>query len=326
MGQVMTFIERRKMELTLCRTSPASNVWVVIPNRNGIDHLRYSLPELFKTAYKFAGVVLIDNVSSDCSVEFVKTNFPSIHVIVNATDRGFAGSVNIGISYAMSRGASLVAVFSNDIIVRSDWLDWAVAGMEASENTAAIGFEELPRSADADQMRAAPILTARIGPTRCPSGALTMYRTSVLKQVGPFDEGYYMYGEETDLYRRIERAGFDLVFCEIPFWHYGEGYSANLGIKRVWLSYRNAIRIAVKNERFWGRSRALIRLLHFGCNPFVSEEKRNMPAVKRLRDRNPIMNFGLVIAACWWNALHTRYSPVTAVNEKQLIKVPGAGK
>jgi GT2 family glycosyltransferase len=285
-------------------------VWVVIPNRDGLDHLHYSLPALSETTYKVSGVVLVDNVSSDGSVQYVKTEFPWVHVLENSVDRGFAGSANVAISFAMSHDASLVAVFSNDIIVRRDWLDWAVATMMVSEKIAVVGFKELPRSVDAGAMKASSIQSARIEATDSPSGALTVYRASALEQVGLFDEVCYMYGEETDLYRRMERAGFDLVSCDVPFWHFNEGFAKKLGGRRVWLAYRNAVRVAVRNEHLWGRLRAVVRLLHFGCNPFVSKEKGRAPAVKRLRGRNAFINIGLVIAACWWNALHSRYYPV----------------
>ena len=105
--------------------------------------------------------------------------------------------------------------------------------MTRSPTTAVLGFSGLPRSTDALKMKAIPIATASIWPTQCPSGALTAYVPRLCCNKSAYlMQGYYMYGEETGLFRRIGRAGLDLMTCDIPFWHYGEGYSHRLGAMR----------------------------------------------------------------------------------------------
>ena len=69
-------------------------VFIVIPNKNGLSHLQYSLPSLIKTNYENFKIIVIDNNSKDGSVDFIKKNFKNIKVIHNERSDGFAGAIN----------------------------------------------------------------------------------------------------------------------------------------------------------------------------------------------------------------------------------------
>src|SRR3989337_3055618 len=102
------------------------NVFIIIPNWNGIKHLSYSLPSLTKTTYPNFQAILVDDDSTDGSIDFVKRNYPFIKVIKDNINKGFAGAVNEGIKFALDQGADYIAVFNSDIRVTPEWIEPAV--------------------------------------------------------------------------------------------------------------------------------------------------------------------------------------------------------
>jgi hypothetical protein len=104
------------------------------------------------------------------------------------------------------------------------------------------------------------------------------------------------------------------VNSTVPFWHFGEGYSKTVGMRRSWLAYRNVLRYGIKNESLWQQFRLLGMLMNVGINPF----RRESEAVsdKRLRAHNPLMNALLLAGAVVWNlfklpqTLHARRHPI----------------
>lgn len=274
-------------------------VWLVIPNKDGMAHLAYSLDSLRATSYDRLQTVLIDDASRDGSVAYVRERHPWIAVFENDSNLGFGGSVNRGLRYAMERGAALVAIANNDIRVRPDWLRLVIPAFSTGEPIGVVGFRELRRPADPTEILRQVLEPVRFIDVKYVSGALNVYNVAALRRAGLFDENYYMYGEETDLHARIRRAGFRTLNSNVPFWHYGEGTARKLGLRRCWLAYRNTIRYAIKNENAWGQLRLFGMLLHFGCNPFLSPE--NAKSSPRLRAYHPAINAAFLLAASVWN-------------------------
>jgi GT2 family glycosyltransferase len=259
---------------------------------------------LDKTVYPNYEVVLVDNASSDESVKFVRECYPLITVLENDRDMGFAGAVNRGIRYALDHGAQLIAVFSNDIKVRPDWINLVISRFYSQERIGVIGFHEVRRGRDSEELLQDPVLTSDsvvFQATKFASGPLAIYSAQALGTVGEFDEKYYLYSEENDLHARLRKCGYHVLVSNVPFWHYGEGYSERIPLKRSWLAYRNTIRYALKNEDLQGIIRTLGALANSGCNPF-----KGRWGTDRQRPYHPLVNFVLFMSACAWNVLHLR--------------------
>lgn len=95
---------------------------IIIPNWNGEGFLADCLSSLKKVNYNNFNVVVVDNGSQDNSVGLIEKNYPSIDVIKNKKNLGFATACNQGIKKAFSHGADAILLLNNDTIVDQDFL------------------------------------------------------------------------------------------------------------------------------------------------------------------------------------------------------------
>lgn len=276
-------------------------VYVVIPNKNGIFHLEYSLQSLVQSTYQNFRIVVVDNRSSDESISFITTNYSQIKIISNAGKPGFAGGVNTGIKFALENNAEYIAVFSNDIKVQPAWIELALDIFMKMPMVGLIGFKEILKENESvffafDPMREG-VEYLEVQRT---AGCLFFCPSKLFRTIGLLDEDYYMYGEDNDLFARIHKNEFKIIETSIPVWHFGEGFSMRNKFLPTWLSYRNALRYSIKNESPKRIVRMIFSLINQGCNPFYRVRK-NDPNSQRLRRYNPFLNLLLIIASCAWN-------------------------
>src|SRR5262245_51091912 len=79
-------------------TSPL--VSVIIVNTNELHHLTKSLPAITGQSYPNYEIIVVDNGSSDGSIEYIEQNFPMVRVIKSAENRGYTGANNLGFKSA----------------------------------------------------------------------------------------------------------------------------------------------------------------------------------------------------------------------------------
>lgn len=98
-------------------------VSIVIPNWNGREKLERNLPNVIKT--KGVGeIIIVDDASSDKSVEFIKKNYPQIKLIEKKKNTGFGSNVNKGVSQAKG---DLVFLLNTDAVPEEDCLKNALS-------------------------------------------------------------------------------------------------------------------------------------------------------------------------------------------------------
>lgn len=279
-------------------------VYVVIPNKNGIFHLEYSLQSLVQSTYQNFRIVVVDNGSSDESISFVTANYSQIKVISNSGKPGFAGGVNTGIKFALENNAEYIAVFSNDIKVQPSWIELALDIFMKIPMVGLIGFKEILRENEQVFFASDPMREGvEFREVQRTAGCLFFCPSKLFRTIGLLDEDYYMYGEDNDLFARILKDQFKIIETSIPVWHFGEGFSRRNKFLPTWLSYRNALRYSIKNESPKRIARMMLSLLNQGCNPFYRVRK-NDPNSQRLRRYTPALNLMLIIASCAWNLAH----------------------
>ena len=158
-------------------------------------------------------IILIDDASPDQATrnwleEWHEAN-PQHLVLYNKKNRGFAATVNRGITAGEGR---YICVLNSDTIVTDGWLFKMVMALEAdprnkivnpvTNNTAEIAVP-LQQGYDYNDMnRAFEALSAHKYPTIMPTGFCFFMERSLIEMIGPFDEGYGSYGEETDFWMR----------------------------------------------------------------------------------------------------------------------------
>src|SRR5690349_14143482 len=102
---------------------------IVIPNWNGMNWLGPCLESLKRQGATDFDTIIVDNGSTDGSVAFVKANYPQIEIVALATNIGFAGAANIGISKAAT---PYIALLNADTQVYPDWLSSLTQKMDTS--------------------------------------------------------------------------------------------------------------------------------------------------------------------------------------------------
>ncbi len=241
-----------------------SQVAVVVPNWNGEALLDDCLRSLVRQSTK-AQIIVVDNGSSDNSVDLIKTRYPSVTVLQMDTNYGFAGGVNRGIELAIDLGCSSVALFNNDAIADKDWLKELLTVMNKQPHTGIvtgklmrIDKKHLDSTGEFIRKNAMPFSRGRNEPDNnkyespgqvfAASGGASLYRTKMLRQIGLFDEDYFAYFEDVDISFRAQLMGWHVYYqpSARAFHHIGKT-SDRLGTFRRYHSVKNYVLLYNKN-------------------------------------------------------------------------------
>jgi hypothetical protein len=212
------------------------SVSVVIVSYNTRDELLRCLRSLTPVAV-ISETIVVDNASSDGSVEAARAAFPSVRVIASQENLGFSRANNVGLAEAR---APYVLVLNSDAELRPGAVEALAAVLDTRPDVAVVG----PRTLNADgsvQVSFGPALTllselrqrrlVRGVRQRDPavlreveaaalveqepawvSASCLLARRTALDAIGGFDEGFFLYEEDVDLCVRLRAAGWSIVF------------------------------------------------------------------------------------------------------------------
>ena len=238
-------------------------VVVVIPNLNGADMIALALKSLEEQSEK-AEIIVIDNASTDDSIEIIEKKFPEVVLIKNAKNTGFAGGVNSGIRTAIERGAEAVALFNNDAIADKNWLKSLVDTMKSEKagivtgkfmrddkvhfdstgdfySVYGIGFPRGRNQPDEGQYDEQEEVFGA-------SGGASLYSVEMLNAIGLFDERFFAYFEDVDISFRARLAGWKIVYQpKAVAYHRVGATSSKLGDFTRYHSVKNFLIIYTKN-------------------------------------------------------------------------------
>lgn len=238
-------------------------VTIVIPNWNGRTLLAACLRSLAGQTFTDYEIIVVDNGSTDGSVEWLKANYPSIRLIANPTNRGFAAAVNQGICASAS---PYVATLNNDTEATSAWLAALVQAAEDDPRTGMCAskmlFADRPRLINStgicvdragiawDRRGGEPDDEQETRPVEVfgPCAGAALYRRAMLDEIGLFDEDFFAYLEDVDLAWRARRAGWRCLYvpaaqvyhCHSATSHEGSPFkSFYRGRNKIWLVVKN---------------------------------------------------------------------------------------
>jgi GT2 family glycosyltransferase len=174
------------------------------------------LSSVLATEDGYFQVFLVDNASSDGSAEFVSQAFPTVSIVRNATNLGFAGGNNEGIRAALAAGAEFVFLLNPDTWVEPSWLREMRAHFTEEPSLDVVTSMILNYEDDRFDRNFLQMLNATPGvmqdawdgrirawyETTTGSGAALMARRSFYEDVGVIDPEFFIYFEEIDLLRR----------------------------------------------------------------------------------------------------------------------------
>jgi GT2 family glycosyltransferase len=186
-------------------------------------------------------VIVVDNASSDDSVEYIKKHFPKVKLIENKKNSGFAGGCNIGAKHAKG---DYILFLNNDAELSSDPLPKMTEVFENNSDAGIVGGllvnhkGSLQRSFGSfyTVLNVAYLLFAgengelkrfksqAVTSTDWVSGGFMLVKRSVFEKMKGFNESYFMYIEDMDLCYRIKKEGFEVYTTPyVKVKHLGQG-------------------------------------------------------------------------------------------------------
>jgi GT2 family glycosyltransferase len=238
-----------------------SMISVVVLNFNGMRHLEGCLSSLRSQTYKDFEVIVVDNGSTDGSVEFLEEEFPDFRLVVNSSNLGFAGGTNSGIRQAKGEH---VLTLNNDTAADSRFIERLAEPMGQDPS---IGMCASKMLFPDGRINSAGICLSRSGaawdrgmfePDCCqynqseeifgPCAGAALYRKSMLDEIGLFDEDFFLYMEDVDLAFRARLAGWRCIYVPEAVVYHHHGATAGFGSDlSVYHGNRNIIWYALKD-------------------------------------------------------------------------------
>ena len=205
-----------------------AKVSVVVPNWNGADSLPSCLDSLLSQANP-ANTIVVDNGSTDSSVKLLSVHYPQVETLQLNANAGFAGGVNLGISHATEQGADYVALLNNDAVADKHWLKYLVRYLDKHPKAGIVTSKILDKTGQTVDSTGEMYTTWGLSYPRGrgeqardkydqatevfgASGAASLYRVKMLKQIGLFDKDFFAYYEDMDISFRAQLAGWKVGY------------------------------------------------------------------------------------------------------------------
>ena len=262
-------------------------VSIIIVNWNTRDILRNCLRSIYEQTNEIDfEVIIVDNASTDGSVEMVKRDFPQAALIENMENRGFAAANNQGLKISKGR---YVLLLNSDTVILDNAITKTVTFADSHPEAAVVGcrvlnpdktlqftcfmfpsllnmflsstylYKLFPRSKffgreqmtwwDRNDIREVDVVT----------GCFMLVRKKAIEQVGMMDEQFFMYAEETDWCYRFKEAGWKVFFAPVAeIIHFGGQSSRQVREEML-------IRLKLSILRFMRKHSSLLKYLLACC-------------------------------------------------------------
>ncbi len=247
-------------------------VAIVILNWNGKNWLEKFLPNVLQHSPE-TSIYVIDNCSTDDSVAFLQSRFPSVEIIQNSQNFGFAGGYNEGLKFVKEE---IYCLLNSDVEVTPNWLNPVLELFKSDSSIAAVQ----PKILDYNRKNyfefagAGGGLIDNLGYPYCrgrifenieedkgqyddeteifwASGCCLFIRSEVFWEQNGFDERFFAHQEEIDLCWRIKNNGGKIFYTgKSAVYHVGGGTLSKQSPSKTFLNIRNNFSMLLKNLPF----------------------------------------------------------------------------
>ena len=246
-------------------------VAIVILNWNGRKMLQEFLPSVVEHSAT-AQIVVADNGSTDDSLDFLRTNYPQIQLVINDKNYGFAEGYNKALAKV---DADYYVILNSDVEVTPNWIEPVVELMESDENIAICqpkllshinreNFEYAGGAGGFIDRFGYPFCRGRVFSTLekdlgqyddvrevfWATGAAMFVKAPVFHQLGGFDGDFFAHMEEIDFCWRAKNSGYKVMYCPTSkIYHVGGGTLPPSSPFKTFLNFRNNFALLYKNLR-----------------------------------------------------------------------------
>ncbi len=282
---------------------------IVILNWNGKKLLEQFIPSIIQYSSELASIYVADNASSDDSIAFIQSHYPSVCIIKNTTNGGYAKGYNDALTEI---DAEVCCLINSDVEVTPNWLTPILSLFEQEPNTAIIQpkildfkqkdtFEYAGAGGGFIDLFGYPYCRGRLFHSLekdlgqfndqqtifWASGACFFIRTAVFNSLAGFDEDYFAHQEEIDLCWRVQNEGFDVKYVGAStVYHVGGATLQESNPRKTFLNFRNSLLTVLKNApKQWVLTIVLARLILDG-----------IAGIKFLVELRPIHTFAVLKA------------------------------
>jgi GT2 family glycosyltransferase len=208
-------------------------VYVIILNWNHREDLVETIESYLKQDYKSLNIVVVDNFSTDDSLDYIAINYPLVYVIQNSINLGWAEGNNVGIRYCLQKHADYIILSNNDIYIEDNSLiAKVISEFNLVKNRFKIGIYGVSERSyyERDILRSngwvmypkcekfglifnkarheKKAIENHLIPVDFVGGFFMVIQADLFSKVGFFDPKYFMYAEETDFSLRAWNIGY----------------------------------------------------------------------------------------------------------------------
>lgn len=270
---------------------------IVILNWNGKNFLEKFLPFLVSSIPDYASVIIADNASTDDSIQFLNEKYPTIRVIKNDRNFGFAEGYNVALKQI---DAEYYVLLNSDIEVSPGWVEPVIAMMDADKNLAACQpkilsyhdrnmFEYAGAAGGFIDKLGYPFCRGRVFQSLeedrgqydqnvevfWATGACMFVRAEDYHRLGGLDNDFFAHMEEIDFCWRLKNNGYKVMVCgQSKVYHIGGGTLPKNNSRKTYLNFRNNFFLLFKNiskKRMFGVFLARLFLDGFAAFKFLFE-------------------------------------------------------
>jgi GT2 family glycosyltransferase len=232
-------------------------VSIIVVNWNGDAILEECLSALEKQNHRNFEILVVDNGSTDSSREILN-HHPKVRAILNAVNRGFGPANNQAL---LESKGEIIALVNNDTVLDPNWLLQIVQPLKTDSDVGMCAGKTLSYFERDIIDNTGHLLywdgvnrgrgrmqkdEGQFDSTRSalfPSGCACVFRAETLRQVGFFDEDFYLYGDDTELGLRVRLAGWNCAFVPSAIAYHRYSASSN--------AYDPMKFYFVERNRFW---------------------------------------------------------------------------
>jgi GT2 family glycosyltransferase len=242
---------------------------IVILNWNGEVLLERFLPSVIEYSSN-AELYVADNASTDSSISFLKANYPTVKIIQNSTNGGFAQGYNEALKHV---DADIFCLLNSDVEVTAHWLDPIMNTFKNLPEASVLQpkildllkpdhFEYAGAAGGVIDQLGYPFCRGRIfqhleqdtgqyNDTReifWATGACMFVKREVFMSLGGFDSDYFAHQEEVDFCWRAKNKGHKIYYVGASkVYHLGGSTLSNMNPKKTYLNFRNSLFSITKN-------------------------------------------------------------------------------